>query len=62
MPPFAHNPTTCLSIVSAGIKERLQKEWLLRGAIISDDEKLASDLAGPGYHLKANTNQLVIES
>lgn len=40
----------------------LQKEWLLRGAILADDEKLASDLAGPGFHLKANTNQLVIES
>lgn len=40
----------------------LQKEWLLRGAISADDEKPASDLAGPGFHLKANTNQLVIES
>ena len=34
----------------------LQKEWLLRGAIPADDEKLASDVAGPGFHLKANTN------
>jgi hypothetical protein len=40
----------------------LQKEWLLHGAISADDEKLAADLSGPGYHLKANTNQLVIES
>ena len=40
----------------------LQKEWLLRGSLIADDEKLASDLGGPGFHLKANTNQLVVES
>jgi hypothetical protein len=40
----------------------LQTEWLLRSAISEDDENLASDLAGPGFHLKANTNQLVIES
>lgn len=39
-----------------------QKEWLLRGAISADDEKLAADLGAPGFHLKANTNQLVIES
>jgi hypothetical protein len=39
----------------------LQTEWLLRSAISEDDENLASDLAGPGFHLKANTNQLVIE-
>jgi hypothetical protein len=39
-----------------------QKEWLLRGAISADDEKLASDLGAPGFHLKPNTNQLVIES
>jgi hypothetical protein len=40
----------------------LQKEWLLRGAIEAEDEKLASDLGAPGFHLKANTTQLVIES
>ena len=40
----------------------LGKDWLLRGAISADDEKLASDLGAPGFHLKANTNQLVIES
>ena len=28
----------------------LTKEWLLRGAIEPDDEMLASDLAGPGFH------------
>jgi hypothetical protein len=40
----------------------LGKGWLLRGAIEAEDEKLASDLGGPGFHLKSNTNQLVIES
>ena len=40
----------------------LTKEWLLHGAIPANDEKLALDLEAPGYHLKANTNQLVIES
>jgi hypothetical protein len=36
------------------------KDWLLHGAI-PDDEKLASDLAGPGYHIN-RSNQLVLES
>ena len=39
-----------------------QKEWLLRGALDAADDKLVSDLGCPGFHLKANTNQLVIES
>jgi hypothetical protein len=37
------------------------KEWLPRGSIPADDEKLALDLAGPGAHIRSN-NQLVIES
>lgn len=37
------------------------KEWLTRGAIDPDDEKLAKDLAGPGYGIN-QTSQLVIES
>jgi hypothetical protein len=36
------------------------KDWLLHGAI-PDDEKLASDLAGPGYHIN-RSNKLVLES
>src|ERR1035437_7852058 len=36
------------------------KDWLLHGAI-PDDEKLASDLAGPGYHIN-RSNQMVLES
>ena len=36
------------------------KDWLLRGAIHAD-EKIASDLCGPGYHIN-RSNLLVIES
>jgi hypothetical protein len=35
------------------------KDWLLHGAIEAD-EKMAADLAGPGYHI--NSNLLVLES
>ena len=37
------------------------KEWLPRGAISLDDEKLAMDLAGPGAHIRTN-GKLVLES
>jgi hypothetical protein len=37
------------------------KEWLSRGAIDRNDEKLEIDLTSPGYHLN-RSNQLVIES
>ncbi len=37
------------------------KEWLPHGSL-PDDEKLASDLAAPGFHLKPGTGKLVIES
>ena len=36
------------------------KDWLMRGAI-ETDEKMASDLAGPGYHIN-RSNLLVLES
>jgi len=36
------------------------KDWLLQGAI-PDEERFASQLAGPGYHIN-NSGQLVIES
>jgi hypothetical protein len=36
------------------------KDWLLHGAIEAD-EKLAMDLAGPGYHIN-RSNLLVLES
>ncbi len=37
------------------------KEWLPRGAIDKNDEKLDVDLTSPGFHLN-RTNQLVLES
>jgi hypothetical protein len=37
------------------------KEWLLRGAIDKNDERLEIDLTGPGYHLNKQ-NQTVLES
>jgi hypothetical protein len=36
------------------------KDWLLSGAI-ETDEKMATDLAGPGYHIN-RSNLLVLES
>ena len=36
------------------------KDWLLTGAI-ETDEKMAMDLAGPGYHIN-RSNLLVLES
>ena len=36
------------------------KDWMLTGAI-ETDEKMAMDLAGPGYHINCS-NLLVIES
>lgn len=37
------------------------KEWLPRGGLPADDEKLASDLTGPGAHIRTD-GRLVIES
>lgn len=37
------------------------KDWLPRGAIDRNDERLEVDLTGPGWHLN-KTNQLVLES
>ena len=37
------------------------KEWLMLGAIPRQDEKLASQLSLPGYHVN-NSGKLVIES
>ena len=36
------------------------KDWLFHGAIEAD-EKMAADLAGPGYHIN-RSNPLVLES
>lgn len=37
------------------------KEWLPKGAIPKDDDRLEADLCGPGFHLNGK-NQLVLES
>jgi len=37
------------------------KDWLPRGAIDKNDERLEVDLTGPGWHLN-KTNQIVLES
>jgi hypothetical protein len=37
------------------------KEWLPRGAIDKNEERLEVDLTGPGWHLN-KSNQLVLES
>ncbi len=37
------------------------RDWLPRGAIDKNDEKLEVDLGGPGFHLN-RSNQLVLES
>ena len=38
------------------------KEWLSRGSIDKNDEKLVVDLTAPGFHLNRTTNALVLES
>jgi len=40
---------------------RSLKEWLPRGSIDPKDQRLATDLTGPGFHLNRR-NQLVLES
>ena len=39
----------------------LMKEWLPRGSVPKDDDRLEADLCGPGFHLNSK-NQLVLES
>ena len=56
---LTHTPDTSKANMRAYMWDRL-KDFLLDGAI-ETDEKMASDLAGPGYHLN-RSNQLVLES
>ena len=44
----------------AGLYVEQMKDWLLTGAI-ETDEQMAIDLAGPGYHIN-RSNLLVLES
>jgi integrase len=51
--------STMLSLVGH-MSRAMLKDWLLHGAI-ETDEKMAADLAGPGYHIN-RSNRLVLES
>ena len=54
-----HTPDRAKANMRAYMWDRM-KDWLLNGAIKSD-EKMAMDLAGPGYHIN-RSNLLVLES
>ena len=56
---LTHTPDRAKANYRAFMWDRM-KDWLLHGAI-PDDEKLAADLSGPGYHIN-RSNQLVLES
>ena len=56
---MTHTPDRSKANMRAYMWDKM-KDWLLHGAI-PDDEKLASDLSGPGYHIN-RSNQLVLES
>jgi hypothetical protein len=56
LPPLSPRPWR---IGNAAPRDKL-KDWLLNGAIEAD-EKMAMDLAGPGYHIN-RSNLLVLES
>ncbi len=56
---LVHTPDRSKANMRAYMWDRC-KDWLLKGAI-ADDEKLAQDLAGPGYAVN-RSNKLVLES
>jgi hypothetical protein len=56
---LTHTPDRAKANMRAYMWDRM-KDWLLTGAI-ETDEKMAMDLAGPGYHIK-RSNLLVLES
>jgi hypothetical protein len=56
---LTHTPDRTKANMRAYIWAQM-KDWLLKGAI-ETDEKMAMDLAGPGYHIN-RSNLLVIES
>jgi len=55
---LTHTPDRAKSNMRAYMWDRM-KDWLLTGAI-ETDEKMATDLAGPGYHIN-RSNLLVLE-
>jgi hypothetical protein len=56
---LVHTPDRTKANMRAFMWDRM-KDWLLSGAI-ETDEKMAADLAGPGYHMN-RSNLLVLES
>src|SRR5450759_2284545 len=56
---LVHTPDRTKANMRAYMWDKL-KDWLLHGAI-ETDEKMAMDLAGPGYHIN-RSNLLVLES
>src|SRR6266851_4487124 len=56
---LTHTPDRTKANMRAYMWDRM-KDWLLTGAI-ETDEKMATDLAGPGYHIN-RSNLLVLES
>ena len=56
---LTHTPDRAKANMRAYMWDRT-KDWLLTGAI-ETDEKIATDLAGPGYHIN-RSNLLVLES
>jgi hypothetical protein len=56
---LTHTPDRTKANMRAYMWDRM-KDWLLKGAVEAD-EKMAADLAGPGYHIN-RSNLLVLES
>jgi hypothetical protein len=56
---LTHTPDRAKANMRAYMWDRM-KDWLLTGAI-ETDEKMATDLSGPGYHIN-RSNLLVLES
>jgi hypothetical protein len=56
---LVHTPDRTKANMRAYMWDKM-KDWLLHGAIEAD-EKMAADLAGPGYHIN-RSNLLVLES
>jgi hypothetical protein len=56
---LVHTPDRTKANMRAYMWDKM-KDWLLHGAI-ETDEKMATDLAGPGYHIN-RSNLLVLES
>ena len=56
---LTHTPDRAKANMRAYMWDRM-KDWQLKGAI-EKDEKMAMDLAGPGYHIN-RSNLLVLES